>query len=160
MKTNQSENVISSNNNNINLNIDTNNIRKAINNGEYERIKLYKVICSLIKDFLKKTNLTYTNNVFISECGFSELLNEEELSNSLNITYTNLESIYEDNFLAFLIKQKIYAKEKNSISTQITEEDLSYLYNSHDNLRKNLSNSKMIEKKFQEIDQKYRKILN
>jgi len=105
--------------------------------------------------------LHYTNNVFISECGFSDLFNEEELSNALNISYTNLSSISEDNFLAFLTQQKINEKDKNSISTQITEDDFYYLNNSFDNNNKNSQNfstSKSIEKKFREIDEKYQKI--
>lgn len=114
----------------------------------------------MIKDFLKKTDLHYTNNVFISECGFSDLFNEEELSKTLNISYSNLDAIKEDNFLAFLTQQKLNAKETNSISTQISEDDLGFSGNfPGENSSKNFSTSKNIEKKFREIDEKYQNSL-
>lgn len=143
----------------MNQNINNNLIRKTINNGDYERIKLYKIISSLIKDFFKKADLNYTFSVFIAECGFQDLLTEEELSKSLNISYTNLDNLGEENFLAYLTKQLLCAKDKSSISTQASESDFNALVETGEFSRfKGLSTAKTIEAKFKEVDEKYFKL--
>jgi hypothetical protein len=143
----------------LNQNINNNLIRKAINNGDFERIKLYKIVCSLIKDFFKKADLNYTFSVFIAECGFQDLLTEEEISKTLNISYTNLENIGEENFLAFIAKQLLCAKDKSSISTQASESDFNGFPETAELSKfKGLSSAKTIEAKFKEVDEKYFKM--
>jgi len=140
--------------------MNNNRIRKSINTGDYERVKLYKIICSLIKDFFKKIDLNYTYSVFIAECGFSDLLTEEELSKILFISYSNLENTNEENFLAHITKQILSAKDKSSISTQASESDFSGFSEISENSKfKGLSSSKAIDAKFKEVDEKYFRLI-
>jgi len=143
----------------MNQNINNNVIRKAINNGDFDRIKLYKIICSLIKDFFKKADLNYTFSVFIAECGFQDLLTEEELSKTLNISYSNLDNLGEENFLAYITKQLLSSKDKSSISTQASESDfVGFADTSEFSKFRGLSTAKTIEAKFKEVDDKYMKM--
>lgn len=145
----------------INTNINNNLIRKTINNGDFDRIKLYKIICSLIKDFMKKANLTYSFSVFGAESGFTDLLTEEEISKCLNITYSNLDNAKEENFLAYITKNLLNAREKNSISVQASKDDFTSEFENNSSQAskfRGLSTAKSIEKKFKEIDEKYYKL--
>ena len=113
----------------------------------------------MVKDFFKKADLSYTFSVFIAECGFQDLLTEEELSKNLNITYSNLDNSGEENFLAFLTKQLLAAKDKSSISTQASDSDFLGFTETAESLKfKGLSTAKTIEAKFREVDEKYFKL--
>lgn len=113
----------------------------------------------MVKDFFKKADLSYTFSVFIAECGFQDLLTEEELSKTLNISYSNLDNVGEENFLAFITKQLLNAKDKSSISTQASESDfIGFTETAEFSKFKGLSSAKTIEAKFKEVDEKYFKL--
>lgn len=87
------------------------------------------------------------------------MLTEEEISKTLNISYSNLDNVGEENFLAFITKQLLSAKDKSSISTQASESDFNGFGETAEFSKfKGLSTSKAIEAKFKEVDEKYFKL--
>ena len=138
-----------------------NSIRKTLNTGDFDKIKQYKILCSLLKDLFKKTELNYTLSVFLPECGFTDLYTEEEISKFLKISYSNLNNAGELNFLGYITKQLISSSDKIPISTQTDEIEI--FSHSLDNFSNTpgmgkTTTTKSIDLKFKEIDEKYFKL--
>jgi hypothetical protein len=96
-----------------------------MNSIEGDKIFQIKLACSLISDFLKKNNLTYTQSVFLPEIGLQELFSENELMGHFNDKIMNYETS-DDSLLINLLKtinKKLQSrKDEQSVSIQTDPE--------------------------------------